>query len=88
MLDVPEMKTIKPFDTHLLAYEHCVMAKGSYSTIVNALNNISEQTHKPEALKILLAKIFCKPSTVSVIYLLDYALSEVAKLSRSLQQRK
>ena len=60
--------------------------KGSYSAIVNALNNIYEQTHEPEALGI--SKVLCKPSTVSTIYLLDYALQQVAMLSRSLQAEK
>ena len=50
------------------------------------LNNIYEQTHKPEALGI--SKVLCKPSTVSAIYLLDYALPQAAKLSRSLQAEK
>ena len=73
VLDLPELKTIKPSDTRWLAHECCVKAvKGSYSAIVNALNNIYEQTHEPEALGI--SKVICKPSTVSAIYLLDYAL--------------
>ena len=87
MLDLPELKTIKPSDTRWLAHERCVKAvKGSYSAIVNALNNIYEQTHEPEALGI--SKVLCKPATVSAIYLLDYALLQVAKLSRSLQAEK
>ena len=87
VLDLPGLKTIKPSDTCWLAHEHCVKAvKGSYSAIVNALNNIYEQTHEPEALGI--SKVLCKPSTVSAIYLLDYALPQAAKLSRSLQVEK
>ena len=87
MLDLPELKTIKPSDTRWLAHERCVKAvKGSYSAIVIALNNIYEQTHEPEALGI--SKVLCKPSTVSAIYLLDYALPKVAMLSRSLQAEK
>ena len=50
VLDLPELKTIKPSDTRWLAHKRCVKAvKGSYSAIVNALNNIYEQAHKPEA---------------------------------------
>ena len=87
VLNLPELKTIKSSDTRWLAHECCVKAvKGSYSDIVNALNNIYEQTHEPEALGI--NKVLCKPSTVSAIYLLDYALPQVAKLSRSLQAEK
>ena len=73
VLDLPEVKTIKPSDTRWLAHKCCVKTvKGSYSAIVNALNNIYEQTHEPEALGI--SKVLCKPSSVSAIYLLDYAL--------------
>ena len=87
MLDLPELKIVKPSDTHWLAHERCVKAvKASYSAIVNALNNIYEQTHEPEALG--LSKALCKPSTVCAIYPLDYALPQVAKLSRSLQTEK
>ena len=53
---------------------------------MNVLNHIYEQTHEPEALGI--SKFLCKPSIVSAIYLLDYALPQVAKLSRSLQAKK
>ena len=57
--------------------------KASYSAIVNGLNNIYEQTHEPEALGI--SRALCKSSTVAAMYLLDYALPQVAKLSRALQ---
>ena len=87
MLDLPELKIIKPSETCWLAHERCVKAvKGTYSTNVNALNNIYEQIHDPEALGI--NEVLCKPSTVYAIYLLDYALPQVAKLSRSLQVEK
>lgn len=86
LLDLPELKIVKPSDTQL-AHERCVKAvKASCSDIVNALNNIYEQTHKPEALGI--SKALYKPSTVCAMYLLDYALPQVAKLSRSLQTEK
>ena len=86
VLDLPELKIVKPSDTQL-AHEHCVKAvKASCSDIVNALNNIYEQTHELEALGI--SKALCKPSTVCAIYPLDYALPQVAKLSRSLQTEK
>lgn len=60
--------------------------KESYSAIVNALNNIYEQTHEPEALGI--SKAMCKSSIVCAMYLLDYALPQVAKLSKCLQAEK
>ena len=75
MLDLLQLKTIKLSDTLWLAHECCgKVVKGSYSTIVNAFNNVYEQTHKP--------------SLVSAIYLYDFALSQKAKLSRSLQAEK
>ena len=87
MLDLSELKTINPSNTLWLAHECCVLVvKGSYNAIVNALNSIYGQTHEPEALEI--SKVLCKPSTVSNIYLLDYALPQIAKLSRSLQAKK
>ena len=61
------------------------VVKASYSAIVNALKT-SMRTHKPEALDV--SKALCKPSTVCAMYLLDYALPQVAKLSRSLQAEK
>ena len=61
-------------------------AKASYSTILNVLNNIYEQSHEPEALGI--SRALCKPSTVSAMYLLDYVLPQVAKLSRALQAER
>ena len=60
--------------------------EASYSAIVNALNNIYEQTHELEALGI--SRALCKPSTVAAMYLLDYALPQVAKLSRALQAER
>jgi len=75
VLDLPELKIVKPSDTRWLAHERCVKAvKASCSAIVNALNNIYEQTHEPEALGI--SKALCKPSTVCAMYLLDYALPQ------------
>ena len=40
-------------------------------------------SHEPEALD--LTKILCKKSIVAAIYLLDYMLPQLAKLSRALQ---
>ena len=60
--------------------------KASYSAIVNALNNIYEQTHEPESLGI--SRALCKSSTVVAMYLLDYALPQVVKLSRALQAER
>ena len=78
---------IKPSDTRWLAHERCVKAvKENYIAIVITLNNIYEETHQPEALGI--SKALSSKSTVSAVYLLDYVLPQVAKLSKTLQSEK
>ncbi len=87
MLDLPELKVTKPSDTRWLAHEQCVKAvKKSYASIVIALETFYEETHEPEALG--LNKALSKKSTVMAIYLLDFVLPQVAKLSRCLQAEK
>ena len=78
------MKVIKPSDTRWLSHERCVKAvKASYSAIVITIGQLYETTHEPEALGIHGA--LCKLSTVAAIYLLDFTLPQVAKLSKALQ---
>ena len=82
MLDLPELKVVKPSNTRWLAHERCVKAvKASYRAIVNALNNIYEKTHEPEALGIANPQL-CVPCISSTM------LPQVAKLSISLQAEK
>ena len=50
------------------------------------METIYQKAHEPEVLGI--SKILSKPSTLFAIYLLDYILSEVSKLSKSLQTEK
>ena len=51
VLDLPELKIVKPSDICWLAQKRCVKAvKASYSLIVLALENIYETSHEPEAL--------------------------------------
>jgi len=70
-----------------LANERCVkVVKENYCAIVIALNNIYEETHEPEALGI--SKALSKKSTISAMFLLDYVLPQVAKLSKTLQTEK
>ena len=57
--------------------------KASYSAIITALDHIYSESHEPEALGI--KKALFKKSTIAAIYLLDYVLLQVAKLSRALQ---
>ena len=84
VLHLPELRIAKPSDTRWLAHERCVKAvKASYGAIVTALNDIHQNTHEPEALG--LSKALSKQSTVAAIYMLDYVLSQVAKLNRTLQ---
>ena len=84
VLELPEMKVIKPSDTRWLSHERCVKAvKASYSAIVITIDQIYETTHEPEALRIHGA--LCKLSTIAAIYLLDFTLPQVAKLSKALQ---
>ena len=53
ILELPEMKVIKPSDTRWLAHERCVKAdKVSYSAIVIAPASIYEMSHEPDALGI------------------------------------
>ena len=81
VLELPEMKVIKPSDTRWLSHERCV--KASYSAIVITIGQIYETTHEPEALGIHGA--LCKLFTIAAIYLLDFTLPQVAKLSKALQ---
>ena len=53
---------------------------------MHALNDIYDETHEPEALGI--SKALCKKSFIAAIYLLDYVLPQVAKLSKTLQAKK
>ena len=86
VLNLPELKIVKPSDTHWLAHECCVKAvKTSYSSIVLALENIYETSHEPEALG--LSKALSSHSTIAAMYLLHYIVPQVAKLSRALQTK-
>ena len=84
VLDLPELRIAKPSDTSWLAHERCVRAvKECYGAIVAALNVIYCNSDEPEALG--LAKALSKKSTIAAIYVLDYVLLQVGKLSRMLQ---
>ena len=55
---------------------------------MHALNHIHENTHEPEALGLGKALNNYKRHTVAVMYMLDYILPQVAKLSRTLQNEQ
>ena len=83
VLDLPELKIVKLSVTHWLTHEHCVKAvKASYSSIVLTLEKIYVTSHISEVLG--LSKALSSNSTIAVMYLLDYILPQVAKLSRTL----
>ena len=49
VLDLPELKIVKPSDTRWLAHERCVQAvKASYSAVVACLDHIYTDTHEPD----------------------------------------
>lgn len=82
VFNLPELRIVEPSDTRWLAHQRCVRAvKASFSAIVLSL--VNQETHEPEALGI--SKALCKQSTISALYILDYTLPQVAKLSRALQ---
>ena len=86
VLDLPELKIVKPSDTCWLAHEHCVKGvKASYSSIVLGLEYIYETSHEPEALG--LSKVLSSHSTIAAMYLLGYILPQVAMLSCALQTK-
>ena len=87
VLDIPELKIVEPSDNRWISHEKCVSTvKKCYGAIVSALETIYQESNEPEALGI--SKILSKPSTLFAIYLLDYILPEVFKLSKSLQTEK
>ena len=84
--DLPELKIVKPSDTRWLAHERCVKAvKASYSSIVLLLKIYMTPSYEPEALG--LGKALSSLSTIAAMYLLEYILPQVAKLSRALQTK-
>ena len=85
VLDLPELKIVKLSDTRWLAHELCVEAvKPSYSAIVCSKQHLRADTLTHTNLKLWVSRALCKPSTVSVMYLLNHVLPQVAKLSRAL----
>ena len=87
VLNLPKMKAIKPSDTRWLAHERSVKAlKASYTALVVSLESNYHNYHAPEAFG--LHKVLSKSTTIAAIYLLDYTLPLVAKLSKSLQTKQ
>ena len=79
---LPEMKVIKPSDTRWLAHKLCIKAvKVSCIALVVTLDSNYQNFHFPEALGLYKAQ--SKFTTIAAIYLLDYTLPLVAKLSKN-----
>ena len=52
VLNLSELKIVKPSDTRWLAHERCVKAvNANYATIVITLESIYEQSHEPDTLR-------------------------------------
>ena len=69
VLNVPEMKVIKPSDTRWLAHEWCIKAvKASYNALVVTLDSNYQNFHAPEALGKY--KALSKFTTIAAIYLM------------------
>ena len=87
VLNMPELKVIKPSDTRWLSHERCVkVVKENFVAIVCTLNSLYEETHEPEALGI--SKALTGKSTVFALYLLDCVLPQLSKLSKTLQTKR
>ena len=87
VLELPELKVIKPSDTRWLSHQMCVKAvKANYNALMLTLSNNYQNFHEPEALG--LHKILSQFSTIASIYLLDYVLLITAKLSKTLQSKQ
>lgn len=87
VLELPELKVIKPSDTCWLAHEHCVKTvKENYEALVVTLESNYQNFHEPEALGLF--KALCMFTTIAALYMLDYTLPTVAKLSKTLQMKQ
>ena len=87
VLELPELKVVKPSDTRWLAHECCVKAVNAvYKALVVTLDNNYQTFHEPEALG--LHKVLSHFTTIAALDLLDYTLPQLARLSRTLQTKQ
>ena len=83
---MPELKIVKPSNTHWLAHERCVKAvKASYTAIITSLEHIYQESHEPESLG--LKKALCK-KIHNICRVFAYVLPQLAKLGKALQTEK
>ena len=87
VLDLPELKIIKPSDIHWLSHEQCVkVPKENYSAIVTALDKIYEETYEPEALGI--SKVLRKSQQFHLYFYLITLYVKLPSLARHYKQYK
>ena len=87
VLELPELKIIKPSDTRWLSHERSIKAiKASYNALVTTPERIYHESHLPEALG--LSKALSNKSTICAVFLLDEVLPQITKLSKALQAVK
>jgi len=80
VLELPELKIVKPSDTSWLAHEKCVLKK-CYIAIVAALEQAYEDSHEPEVIG---NKILMKPTTCHLPFRFCSATG-ISKLNKCLQ---
>lgn len=87
VLDISELNVIKPSDTRWLAHEHYVKAvKENKKALVVTLDSNYQNFNDPEALG--LYKALCMFTTIAALSMLDYTISTVAKVSKTLQTKQ
>ena len=86
VLDLPQLKLLKPTDTRWLSHENTVRSvRKSYTAIVPTLETLHNESGDAEAYG--LAVIFKRLETVATIYMLSEVLGIVGCLCRALQTK-
>ena len=86
VLDLPQLKLLKPTDTRWLSHENTVRSvRKSYTAIVPTLETLHNESGDAEAYG--LAVIFKRFETVATIYMLSEVLGIVGRLCRALQTK-
>ena len=86
MLNMPQLKMLKPTDTRWLSHENTIRSfKRSYIALVVTLETIHEESGDAEAHD--LALCLKQLETVAVIYILSEVLGNIVRLCKSLQTK-
>ena len=84
MLNMPQLKMLKPTDTYWLSHENTMKSvKRSYIALVVTLEAIHEESGDAETHGLALLK---KLETVAAIYMLSEILGSISRLCKSLQR--